>query len=101
MEASCRLPAFAVSSASRAGRFNSSWSQTWGFAFRFLRGDHKAVIRVERPRLDCLGGILEQENFLVIAILYRILWFAGIWRRKVTPYRPRSINRLPVAKKSR
>jgi hypothetical protein len=35
-----------------ADRFNVSQQETWGFGFRFRRGDHKAVKRCEAPRSD-------------------------------------------------
>src|SRR5580704_268738 len=46
----------ANSSFSFADGFNLACQETWGFGFRFLRGDHKAVIRLEIPRLGFVAS---------------------------------------------
>jgi hypothetical protein len=101
MEVSCRLPAVTDSSLWSAGRFNASRIQTWEFALRFLRGDHKAVKRVERPRPSCRGSIFAATDLLIITECYKILWFSGMPRRKMAADAAGETNRLPVAEKIR
>src|SRR6266849_4761049 len=58
-------------------RFNVSWQETWGFGFRFRRGDHKAVKRCEPPRSCCGAEASAAEYYQVITIRYSICAFCG------------------------
>src|SRR5437868_1743815 len=80
------LSACSDSSTPDAVRFNISVLETWGLAFRFRRGDHNALMRVERPRLDCRAAILAETNSHTITAAYTILWiqeFAGVKPRSM------------------
>jgi hypothetical protein len=52
MEVSCRLPVCVISSVSFTDWFNVSRQETWGFDLPFRKGDHKAVMRRDLPRLE-------------------------------------------------
>jgi hypothetical protein len=70
MEASCHLPVVSDWCGASADRFNISWQQTWGFGLWFLRGDHKAVKRLERPRSAAAAGCGEMADYCNITERY-------------------------------
>jgi hypothetical protein len=96
MEASCRLPLADLCLPS-AGRFNASWQETWGFAFRFLSGNHKAVKRRERLRSEYASGIPK----LVIAQFLQYVVDLPVGRPGIAANPAKSTNHLPVAKRYR
>jgi len=49
------------SSLAFTGWFNVSQQETWGFDLSFRKSDHKAVKRLERPRLENLRRSIEVE----------------------------------------
>jgi len=56
------------SSLAFTGWFNVSQQETWGFDLSFRKSDHKAVKRLERPRLENLRRSIEVTYYLIITI---------------------------------
>jgi hypothetical protein len=73
MEVSCRLPVCVISSVSFTDWFNVSHQETWGFDLSFRKGDHKAVMRRDPPRLEKPLRRAKMTNYLVITTCYLML----------------------------